>query len=85
MESKINKVVYGITDSSTFGLRIISGIVTGVSYSEDSPPKYEITFGKNKTWVVSIAESKEELLNLLNLTPLSRVKETHNLKLIYNS
>jgi hypothetical protein len=84
MESKINKAVYGITDSSIFGLKIVAGVITGISYSEDYPPKYEITFGKNKTWVSSIAESKEELLNLLNLAPLSRVKETHNLKLIYN-
>ncbi len=84
METKINKAVYGLADRSTFGVRIISGIVTGVSYSEDFPPKYEITFGKNKTWVDKIAESKEELITLLEIADLKRVKETHNLKLKYN-
>lgn len=84
METKINKAVYGLADRSTFGVRIISGIVTGVSYSEDFPPKYEITFGKNKTWVDKITESKEELITLLEITDLKRVKETHNLKLKYN-
>ena len=84
METKINRAVYGLTDRSAFGVRIISGIVTGVSYSEDFPPKYEITFGKNKTWVDKIAESKEELITLLEIADLKRVKETHNLKLKYN-
>ena len=84
METKINKAVYGLADRSTFGVRIISGIVTGVSYSEDFPPKYEITFGKNKTWVDKIVESKEELITLLEIADLKRVKETHNLKLKYN-
>ena len=84
METKINKAVYGLADRSTFGVRIISGIVTGVSYSEDFPPKYEITFGKNKTWVDKITESKEELITLLEIADLKRVKETHNLKLKYN-
>ena len=84
METKINKVVYSLADRSAFGVRIISGIVKGVSYSEDFPPKYEITFGKNKTWVDKIAESKEELITLLEIADLKRVKETHNLKLKYN-
>ena len=84
MESKINKAVYGLTDRSIFGVKIISGIITGVSYSEDYPPKYEITFGKNKTWVDKIAESKEDLITLLEIADLKRVKETHNLKLKYN-
>ena len=29
MESKINKAVYGLADRSIFGVKIISGIVTG--------------------------------------------------------
>ena len=83
MESKINKAVYGLADRSIFGVKIISGIVTGVSYSEDYLPKYEITFGKNKAWVDKIAESKDELLLLLEITDLKRLKETHNLTLKY--
>ena len=41
MESKINKAVYGLADRSIFGVKIISGIVTGVSCSEDYLPKNE--------------------------------------------
>ena len=41
MESKINKAVYGLADRSIFGVKIISGIVTGVSYSEDYLTKNE--------------------------------------------
>lgn len=41
MESKTNKAVYGLADRSIFGVKIISGIVTGVSYSEDYLPKNE--------------------------------------------
>lgn len=84
MESKINKAVYGLLDNSIYGFRVVSGIVTGVSYSEDSLPKYEITYGKNKVWAQNIAESKEELIKLFNLTDLERVKTTHNLILKYS-
>ena len=62
MESKIGKAVYGLSDKSIFGFRVISGIVTGVSYSEDKSPKYEISFGKNSVWVQNIAESVEDLI-----------------------
>jgi hypothetical protein len=84
MESKIGKAVYGLSDRSIFGFKVVSGIITGVSYSEESSPKYEITFSANKVWVNSIAESKEELIDLFNLADLRRVKETHSLKLKYN-
>lgn len=84
MESKINKAVYGITDNSIFGLKIVSGIVTGVSYSEEHPPRYEVTFGKNKVWVNKIAESKELLIEALNLADLKKVATTHQLTLKYN-
>ena len=47
MESKINKAVYGLADRSIFGVKIISGIVTGVSCSEDYLPKNE-NFVKNR-------------------------------------
>jgi len=83
METKINKPVYGLLDNSIFGFRVISGIVTGVSYSENSKPKYEISFGKNKAWVQDIAESSEDLIKLFKLVDLKRIKETHNLKLKY--
>lgn len=85
MESIINKAVYGLQDNSIFGLKIISGVVVGTSYSEDALPKYEISFGKNRVWVQNIAQSVEELIKLFNLADLKRVKETHGLKLKYDA
>lgn len=38
---------YGIIENGIFGTRIISGIVTGVRFTEDKPV-YEISFGKDK-------------------------------------
>ena len=81
MESKINKAVYGITENSPFGLRIIAGIVTGVSYTEEHSPRYEITFGKNRVWVNKIAESKTALVELLQLPDLQKVAKENPLTL----
>lgn len=83
METKIGKAVYGLLDNTLFGFRVVSGIVTGISYSENTSPKYEITFGKNSVWVQKIAENKEDLIKLFNLADLKRVKETYNMELIY--
>ena len=84
MESKINKAVYGVTDNSIFGLKIVSGIVTGVSYTEEHSPRYEITFGKNRVWVNKIAESKAELIELLGLAELTKVASVHAMTLKYS-
>lgn len=84
MESKINKVVYGITENSPFGLRIIAGVVTGVSYTEEHSPRHEITFGKNRVWVNKIAESKAELIELLGLAELTKVASVHAMTLKYS-
>jgi hypothetical protein len=78
----ISKPKYGIIDSALFGVRIISGIVTGIRYTE-TKPMYEISFGQNKWWTSEIAESTEELFSLLKLASLDRIKETHGLKIKY--
>lgn len=75
---------YGIIDSDLFGVRIISGIVTGIRYTENKPV-YEISFGKNKWWTSEIAESPEEIFKVLNLASLDRIKETHGLQIKYNN
>lgn len=74
---------YGIINSGLFGATIVSGIVTGVRYTEDKPV-YEIQFGKNKWETPDIFETKEGVLNHLQLTDLERVKETHGLKIKFN-
>lgn len=81
MESKINKVVYGIIENSPFGLRIIAGVITGVSYTEEASPRYEITFGKNRAWTSKIAESKAALVELLQLPDLQKVAKENPLTL----
>jgi len=78
----IGRPKYGIIDSGLFGLRIISGIVTGIRYTEDKP-LYEISFGKDKWWTSEIAESSEEIFKYLNLASLDRIKETHGLQIKY--
>jgi hypothetical protein len=79
----IGKPKYGIIDSGLFGLRIISGIVTGIRYTE-SNPLYEISFGNDKWWTSEISENPEELFKALKLASLDRIKETHGLKIKYS-
>lgn len=75
---------YGILENGIFGTRIVSGIVTGIRYTEDKPV-YELSFGKDKWWTSEIFENKEQITESLNLTSLERVKETHGLKIKYES
>ncbi len=42
----IGKPKYGILENGIFGTRIVSGIVTGVRFTEDKPV-YELSFGKD--------------------------------------
>lgn len=85
MENKnIGKPKYGILENNTFGTRIVSGIVTGVSYTEEKPV-YELSFGKNKWKTSEITDNIEDVFKTLKLAKLDRVKETHGLKIKYNS
>lgn len=74
---------YGIIENGIFGTRIIAGIVTGVRFTEDKPV-YELSFGKDKWWTSEITDNIEDILKVLNLVSLDRVKETHGLKIKYN-
>jgi len=58
--------------------------VTGVKYTEDKP-LYEISFRKDKWWTNEISENTEDLFKLLKLVSLDRVKETHVLKIRFES
>lgn len=78
----IGKPKYGIINSGLFGVRIISGIVTGIRYTEDKP-MYEISFGKDKWWTSEIAETPDEIFHYLKLASLDRIKETHGLQIKY--
>lgn len=79
----ISKPVYGVINSGIFGAQIITGVVTGIQYTEEKPI-YQISFGKSSWWTSVITEDKEQLFELLNITSLERVKETHGLKIKYN-
>ena len=80
----IGKPKYGIVDSGLFGVRIISGMVTGIRYTEDKP-MYEISFGRDKWWTSEIADTPEEIFKLLKLAPLDRVEKTHGLQIKYGN
>jgi hypothetical protein len=73
---------YGIIENGIFGTRIVSGIVTGIRYTEDKPV-YELSFGKDKWWTSQIAENINDIFKELNLASLERIKETHGLRIKY--
>jgi hypothetical protein len=83
MQNKnIGKPKYGIIENGSFGTKIVSGIITGVSYTEDKPI-YEISFGNDKWRTTEITESLEDIFKALKLVDLQRVVETHGLKIKY--
>ena len=84
MDKHLNKPKYGIIDASLFSARIVSGIVTGIRYTEDKP-MYELSFGKNSWWTSEIAETPEELFKAFKLPSLERIQETHGLKIKFGS
>lgn len=78
----IGKPKYGVIQNGVFGTRIVTGIVTGIRFTEDKPV-YELSFGKDKWWTSDVTDSKEDLFKLLKLTSLNRVIETNTLKIKY--
>ena len=78
----IGKPKYGIVDSGLFGVRIISGIVTGIRYTENKQV-YELSFGKDKWWTSEIADTPEDIFKVLKLASLDRIKQTHGLQIKY--
>jgi len=83
MTNLISKPVYGVIDLGIFSKRIISGIVTGVNYTEEKPI-YTISFGKNTYKTSLVYETKYNLINSLDIPELDRVKNTHGLKIKYD-
>lgn len=80
--NNIGKPMYGLINSGLPGASVVSGIVTGVRFTEDKP-LYEISFGQNSWWTKEITDKVEEIGSLFKLAPLERVKETHGLKKNY--
>lgn len=81
--SFLGKPVYSISDNGIFGFSIRSGIVTGIRYTENDP-EYEISFGNNRWWSKTIFTDLSDVGSLMNLVPLSRVEETHGLKIKFD-
>lgn len=80
--NNIGKPKYGVIQNGVFGTRIVTGIVTGIRFTEDKPV-YELSFGKDKWWTSDVTDNKEDLFKLLKLTSLNRVIETNTLKIKY--
>lgn len=80
----IGKPKYGIIENGAFGVRIVSGIVTGVRYTEEKPI-YELSFGKDRWQTTEITDNLQDVLDALKLVSLDRVNTTHGLKIKYNS
>lgn len=83
IKNKLGQPLYGMIENGLFGTKIVSGILTGVRFTEDKPV-YEISFGLNKWWCSEIAYTIPDLLKPLKLADLNRIKETHGLKIKYN-
>lgn len=83
MNKNIGKPAYALVDMGVFSKTIISGIVTGVQYTEDEP-LYTIAFGKNTWKTDTLFDDQESLVKALNIPTLERVSETHNLKIKYS-
>jgi len=78
----IGKAKYGVIENGIFGTRIVSGIITGIRFTEDKP-FYEISFGKDKWWTSEITDNIDDIFKVLKLVSLERVTETHGLKIKY--
>lgn len=78
----IGKPKYGIIENGIFGTRIVSGIVTGIKYTENKPI-YNISFGKDSWWTSEITDDIEDIFKRLNLVSLERISETHGLLIKY--
>lgn len=79
-EKQIGLPKYGVIDNGVFGSRIVTGIVTGLRFTENEP-LYELSFGKNSWWTSQIADNTDDLFKFFNLAPLERVKDTHGLQI----
>jgi hypothetical protein len=73
----IGKPTYGFINNGLYGKTIISGVITGVRFTEEEPV-YEVSFGNNKWWVTEITD--HITAEHLNLPTLEKVKTTHGLK-----
>jgi hypothetical protein len=82
-DKHIGQPRYGIVDNGMWGLRVVSGIVTGKRYTEDKP-LYEISFGKNSWWTSELCEDPSEILKFFNLASLDRIRETNGLKIKFD-
>jgi hypothetical protein len=78
----IGKPKYGLIDNKTFGFKIVTGIVSGIRYTE-SDPIYELSYKNNKWWTNKISDSYVELIeNHLNIKSLSQIEFAHNIKFV---
>lgn len=78
----IGKPKYGIIENGIFGTRIVSGIVTGIKYTENKP-MYNISFGKDSWWTSEITDNVEDIFKALKLVSLERVVQSHGLLIKY--
>ena len=81
--SKIGKAHYGVIDNGAFGVKIVTGIVTGFTFEETSKPNYQLTLGANKYWSKDITIEKDQILDFLKIADLQKVKESYIMQLRY--
>lgn len=80
---EIGNAVYAIVSNNHFGIKVVSGIVTGVHFTEDKPI-YDISFGNDRYQSSEIFFSTDGLIAAFRLLPLEAVEKSHNLQIKYS-
>lgn len=83
MEVKLMSMpVYGVVDRGIFGVRVVTGIITGVQFTENLP-LYKIEYKDGSVWTDKVTTDVNELLQLMQVTPLDSITKLLPLKTNY--
>jgi hypothetical protein len=74
---------YGLLGNEKFEFRIVSGIVTGIEFTEGEPI-FKLSFDKNTYSTSRIFETSQQLIDSLKLPTLNQIDITHNLSIKYD-
>lgn len=68
----MNKPIYGVVDRGIFGVRVVTGIITGVQFT-DNLPLYKIEYKDGSVWTDKVTDNVEKLLELMSVIPLKNI------------
>jgi len=65
--------VYAVANRGMFGFHVHSGIITGLRFTKGKPEFY-VESSKESHWVTEITESRTEVLDMIEIPDLMKVK-----------